>query len=179
MSQSLVESIGAIPLLRMHPNAKTFLDLGCGPGRVSRYAAFRGLNVLAIDRWRMVPERIRGMERVRYLQKDLHNWSPEEETWDIMVLLNVIQFLDRDYVLETFLPRLVTRLNPAGLIEIETFSPGAGESFNALSRYIPDEIVKSLKGLSILEQRMFEHDGPDMHGIKRHFHLTWVRARRA
>lgn len=179
MSQSLVESIGPVPLLKMHPSAKTFLDLGCGPGSISRYAASRGLSVLAIDRWRVVPERIRGMEGVRYLQKDLHHWSPEEETWDIIVLLNVIQFLDRGYVLETLLPRLVKHLKPAGLIEIETFAPGSMESFNVPSRYVSDEIVRSLTGLAILEQRMFEYDGPDMHGTKRHFHLTWVRAKRA
>lgn len=176
MSQSLAESIGPVPLLRMHPEAKTFLDLGCGSGSASRYAAFRGLNVLAVDRGRMVPERIRGVTRIRYLQKDLHSWSPGEETWDIMVLLNVLQFLNRDYVLETFLPKLAWCLNPGGLIEIETFAPG--EALDTPSKYVPDEIVRSLKELTILGQRMFEYDGLDTQGAKRHFHLTWVRARK-
>ncbi len=177
MSQSLAESIGPVPLLRMYPEAKTFLDLGCGPGSASRYAAFHGLNVLAVDRLRVAPERIRGLPKVRYLQKDLHSWSPGEETWDIMVLLNVLQFLDRDYALETLLPKLVGCLNPGGLIEIQTFAPG--ETLDTPSKYVPHEIVRSLKGLAILGQRMFEHDGPDMQGARRHFHLTWVRARKA
>lgn len=176
MSQSLAESIGPVPLLRMHPEAKTFLDLGCGSGSASHYVAIRGLKVLAVDKLRVAPERIRDLARVRYLQKDLHLWTPGEETWDIMVLLNVLQFLNRDYVLETFLPKLAWCLNPGGLIEIETFAPG--EALDTPSKYVPDEIVKSLKGLTILGQRMFEYDGLDMRGTKRHFHLTWVRARK-
>ena len=36
-------------LFKIHPTAKTFLDLGCGQGFIPLYAAARGLQVDAVD----------------------------------------------------------------------------------------------------------------------------------
>lgn len=172
---SLVNILGPAVLLDLHPKAKTFLDLGCGEGSVARFMAFHGLEVLAIDKQYDFPPRLKREPGVRYQQADLHGWKPEG-SWDIMALLNVIQFLDKGYVLGDFLPRLAACLSPGGLIEVLTFAPT--ETFEARSKYAPEEIKKSFPTLHILEHRVLEYEGLAQCGGEHHFHLTLVRARK-
>lgn len=59
-------------LLKIHPTAKTLLDLGCGQGFISLYAAARGLRVDAVDIEAEIPAPLQSLPSVAYIVADLN-----------------------------------------------------------------------------------------------------------
>jgi trans-aconitate methyltransferase len=143
-------------LFEMHPSAKTFLDLGCGQGLISLYAAARGLQADAVDIDTGTPAPLQGIQAVSYVAADLKNWEPSKK-YDIIIAHHSIQFLPKVYVLQQFLPALCSALNPGGLLEIFSFTPK--ETLSVPTKYSLEEVVSSIGGLEIIKQEAFSYDG--------------------
>ncbi|MEI7750059.1 MAG: class I SAM-dependent methyltransferase [Candidatus Moraniibacteriota bacterium] len=143
-------------LFELHPEAKTFLDLGCGRGFVSLYAAARGLTVDAVDIEKEIPVSLEGIPSVTYKVADLKDWRPTKR-YDIIVIHHSLQFLPKAYVLQEFLPTICQALNPGGVLEVFTFTPE--ETLPVPTTYTLDEIVSAVKELNIIEQKTYSYDG--------------------
>ncbi|GEM_PF-1354398 len=143
-------------LFEIHPTAKTFLDLGCGQGFISLYAAARGLQVDAIDREAETPAALQGVPTVAYTVADLKEWKPIKK-YDIIVAHHSIQFLPKEYVLQEFIPALCKALNPGGVLEIFTFTPE--ETLSVPTKYTLEEVAGALGDVEIIEQKAFSYDG--------------------
>lgn len=143
-------------LFDLHPNAERFLDLGCGQGFISLYAAARGLQVDAIDLEMETPAALQGVPTVSYISADLKNWNPDKKH-DIIVAHHSIQFLPKDYALQEFIPILCEALSPGGILEIFSFTPE--ETLNVPTKYTIEEISHAMGDLEIIKQQAFSYDG--------------------
>lgn len=164
-------------LFRMNPGARTFLDLGCGQGFISLYAAARGLQVKAIDIETETPPSLQDIASVEYIVADLKEWKPTEK-FDIIVAHHSIQFLPKEYSLQEFIPHLCTSLNLGGLLEIFTFTPE--ETLAVPTKYTLEEIVRALAahGLEIVQQKTLSYDGMHRKVGAHTFHELHVIARK-
>lgn len=144
-------------LFNLHKNAKTLLDLGCGQGFISLYAAARGLQVDAIDIEENTPAPLQEVPNVSYIVADLKSWQPTKK-YDLIVAHHSIQFLPKEYALQDFLPSLCASLNQGGVLEIFSFTPE--ETLNVPTKYILEEITASFgSDMEIIEQKMFSYEG--------------------
>jgi 2-polyprenyl-3-methyl-5-hydroxy-6-metoxy-1,4-benzoquinol methylase len=146
----------------------TMLDLGAGTGRFSLYAASKGINVTAVEKQENY---LSGMEKiaffskgkeigsVRYLVEDLERWLPEE-SYDFILAKNILQFLPKEYVLHTLLPRLIEK---GDIVYIETF--GDKEVLNVPTKY-------SVKDFPFSHTKAWEEDSRKMNGDPHHFHMV-------
>ena len=159
----------------MNPNAKTFLDLGCGQGLVSLYAAARGLCVEAVDRGADIPAPLQNIDNVTYVPMDLKEWKPTG-TYDIIIAHHSIQFLPKEYVLGQFLPGLCDVLNPGGLLEIFTFTPE--ETLDIPAKYTVEEMVGALHGMEVITQETKSYEKMHRKLGQHTFHEAWVIARK-
>jgi len=142
-------------LFMLNPSAETLLDLGCGQGFISLYAAARGLHVDAVDIEAETPSSIQEISNISYIVADLKTWFPTKK-YDLIVAHHSIQFLSKEYTLEQFLPSLCGALNPGGILEVFTFTPE--EILNVPTKYTLEEIVDAMGDLDILEQKTFSYD---------------------
>ncbi len=159
-------------LFNLHPTAKTFLDLGCGQGFVSLYAAARGLEVDAIDKEEETPSSLQEISKVSYLAADLNTWKPAKK-YDIIVAIHSIQFLQKEHALREFLPSLCESLNEGGLLEVFSFTPEE-KVLSVPTTYTLEEIALSINSLKILRQKTFSYEGMHRELGKHTFHELHV-----
>ncbi len=162
-------------LFKLNPGAKKFLDLGCGQGLVSLYAAARGLKAEAVDIEKETPAPLQDIENINYVSADLKDWNPTG-TYDIIIAQHSIQFLPKEYALGKLLPRLRDALNPGGVLEIFTFSPE--ETLDVPTKYTAEEIVGALGGLEIVKQETSSYDGMHRKLGPHTFHEVWIIAKK-
>ena len=143
-------------LFEIHPTAKTFLDLGCGQGFISLYAAARGLRVDAVDIETETPASLQSVPTVSYISADLKSWKPAKK-YDIIVAHHSIQFLPKEYALQEFIPALCEALNPGGILEIFSFTPE--ETLNVPTKYALEEVVQAVGDLEVIKQKAFSYEG--------------------
>jgi trans-aconitate methyltransferase len=163
-------------LLELYPEAQTFLDLGCGQGFISLYAAARGLTVEALDIVEQTPAPLQDVPSVTYTVADLNEWRPEKQ-YDIIVAHHSIQFLQREHALREFLPSLCKSLTPGGLFEISTFLPE--ETLQVPTKYALEEVLSALDPyVEILEQKTVSYEGMHRKLGMHTFHEIYILARK-
>lgn len=152
----------------LHPTAKTALDLGCGKGIVSVYAAAKGLTVDAVDKAPEPPPLFQDLPNIRFVSADLAQWTPTR-SYDIILCHYVLHFLDRTYVVRDFLPTLINHLNPRGVLQLFVFTP---QDFTSVpTKFSPEELLPIFHNLDILKNETFieKEDHPP---IGKHEHHT-------
>jgi trans-aconitate methyltransferase len=163
-------------LFDLHPDVATFLDLGCGRGFVSLYAAARGLTVDAVDIEKETPASLDGIPSVTYMVADLKDWKPTKR-YDIIVIHHSLQFLTKAYALQEFLPTICQALNPGGVLEIFTFTPE--ETLSVPTTYTLEEVRDALGELTIIEQKTYSYDGTHRKVGPHTFHELHVIAKKS
>jgi trans-aconitate methyltransferase len=145
-------------LFKINPAAKTFLDLGCGQGFISLYAAARGLYVDSVDINTEVPSSLQDIANVTYTAADLNTWKSTKK-YDIIVAHQIIHFLPKEYVLRKLLPTLCDLLNPGGVLEISAFT--TEETLDVPTKYTLEEVVKVLavSDVEIMKQEAISYNG--------------------
>lgn len=91
------------------------LEIACGTGRNSIYLAQNGFNIDAYDISDVAINHLKSLniENLNTFQKDLENFSPKENEYDLIVQTN---YLDRE-----IFPNLKKALKKDGIIIIETY----------------------------------------------------------
>jgi len=162
-------------IFNLFPTAKTFLDLGCGQGFISLYAAARDLQVDAIDKGIETPFPLQEVPRVSYIPADIRMWKPTKK-YDIIVANHILQFLPKEYTLNKFLPLLQEHLNQNGILDIFTFTPE--ETLDVPTKYTLEEVVTGLNTLKILKQEVYSYKGMHRKVGKHTFHEMHVTGKK-
>ena len=107
-SSKLVEAIKYV-------EGKDVLEIACGTGRNSIYLAQNGFNIDAYDISDVAINHLKSLniENLNAFQKDLENFSPNENKYDLIVQTN---YLDRE-----IFPNLKKSLKKNAIIIIETY----------------------------------------------------------
>ena len=164
--QEILEEV--LPMIRRKDHV---LDVGSGVGRQALVFAQKGAHVVAID---VRPMQITHKD-ITFQQVSLEDFLKiKTESFNVIFLRNVVQFLPKDYILNIALPQLAEALLPSGIIAVETFFREPIPAFDKPLRslYRAQELEESLHGHTVLLSRQHEIDGPDLSGKIRHFCIT-------
>lgn len=160
------------------PPHSTVVDLGAGEGKYAQILSSNGHQVIAVDK--NPQPLVEGIEQIHSSVEDwITNLSPDSRA-DGFLLKNVIQFIDKDFVFDTLIPKLIHHLNPNGIIGIETFTQPPIPPFEITHRshYDITELRPLFQGWEMLMSDNIENDGKDMNGNIRHFFITRLVARK-
>ena len=99
------------------PDPRTVVDLGCGPGNLTRLLAERwpDADVVGLDSSSEMIERAREVPSPRFDVVDLRDWSPDEPV-DVLVSNATLQWVPGHLDL---LPRLVAAVAPGGWLAFQ------------------------------------------------------------
>lgn len=98
-------------------NIASVLDLGAGTGKWSIFSASYGAKVIAIDNqskalWQF-PEYLKNHPSITFLEADIRNLNLSfHQGFDLILLFNVIVFLEKKVFVEQILPYYLSQLNP-------------------------------------------------------------------
>jgi trans-aconitate 2-methyltransferase len=107
--------VAAIPRV----SAQTVVDLGCGPGNSTEVLAgrFPQATVTGLDSSTdMLSEARQRLAAVEFIQADIGDWKPAQ-TYDVILANASLQWVPDHAQLY---PRLVSLLNPAGVLAVQT-----------------------------------------------------------
>lgn len=147
------------------------LDLGAGQGAQAHLFATLGARVTAID------PLARAADRVEWVAMSVEQWCSTEprRSYDIIFTRNLLQALERKWVLDLLLPTVAARVNERGIVAIETFfappeppwegAPPSTFTVKELATRFAWPVVHSLESVE---------QGHDMSGVARRFHVARV-----
>lgn len=162
------------PFLARVAPGNCVLDLGAGQGTQAQWMARRGALVTAVDK-KMPPSGLAGID---WIQSSIEDWFarlPAEARFDAILAKNVFQFLNRDWVLQQLLPDLAARLNPGGLMGIETFYQPPEPAFEWLTEtahYTLADLSAFFFNWKVLSKQQQPVRTRGLDGVKRKFFLT-------
>ena len=160
------------------PGKGLLVDLGAGDGRHSLVLAEKGYDVIAVER-NEPPLR---HEHIVWRVMRIEDWLtslPADFSVEGFLLKNVLQFLEREFVLNELLPGLVLHTAPGGVVAIETFTaPSDPPMKNQISCFFTKELAVPFAGWHIEMQEELELEADDMRGVKRKFALARFVAKR-
>lgn len=145
------------------------LDLGAGDGRFSQMFVDRGAKVTAVDP-KFSGEELSGISIERIKIEDFIEQKSNIK-YNAIFLRNILQFLDKNWVIEKLVPWLNENLLPEGVVGIETFYQNPIPAFDkpVSSLYAAQELSGYFKSWQIILIKQYEHFSPDLRGNKRHF----------
>lgn len=160
-------------VMRYLESGMRVLDLGAGDGRWSEKFAGVGANVIAVDRQpseKLFPE-------IDWIVSDAQDYVDRlqpQDTFDLIFLRNIIQFLNSTKVLESLLPKLAGQLSSHGMIAIQTFYHDPIPPFPRplASLYHVGNIQGAVKSLQTVWSQEEKTSGLDLAGQPRTFFMT-------
>lgn len=147
---------------------KTALDIGCAHGAKSIYLADLGLSVTAIDK--EVPLDFTD-QRIKIIQTDIQNFNFGK--YDIVLALNVLQFLDKERQLE-ILNKIISSLTTKGVLFVTSFTtedPSFRKSKSIIGHFKQNELYNFAKtnNLRIIHyNEKIKEDNHEPLGIHQH-----------
>ena len=98
-------------------NIASVLDLGAGRGRWSIFCASYGAKVIAIDNQSKVlwqfPEHLKNHPSITFLEADIKDLNLNfNQTFDLILLFNVVVFVEKRIVLDQILQHYLSQLKP-------------------------------------------------------------------
>lgn len=168
-SNNLIQKL----LAYIKPNSRV-LDLGAGGGRYAEKFAHMGAYVVAVDR-REKP--IMQHPLIDWRSIDIEDFLPTltpSELFDIIVMQNSIQFLDKQWVISVLIPQLKEHLKLDGVLAIKTFYREPSPPFKkpCTAYYSMNELLSLFYKWEHLHADSYETDALDMRGEIRHFYLV-------
>ena len=145
------------------------LDLGAGDGHFTRMFADQNARVIAVD------PKFSGIENknITIFRMRLEDFIKQNSTtkYDAVFMRNVLQFLDRNWVMKTLIPWLDENVMSQGVVGIETFYQNPIPSFDqsVSSLFTVRELLENFQGWQTLLKDQHEHFSPDLQGNKREF----------
>jgi 2-polyprenyl-3-methyl-5-hydroxy-6-metoxy-1,4-benzoquinol methylase len=155
------------------------LDLGAGDGKFAQMFVERGAKVTAVD---TRPMNINDAMIVpKQMTIEYFCATENKEHFDLIFVRNAIQFLDKNWTLETFLPWMEERCSDKGIIVIETFYQDPEPPFDHPMRslYTLKELTGFFMSWNELFAREYDHVGLDLSGNTRKFFITSLIVQKA
>lgn len=154
-------------------NKGKVLDLGAGAGKQAEKFLEAGASVIAVD----IKKPKKQNQKIIWKKSSLEEFissSDFNDVYDVIFMQNIIQFLDKKWILATLMPVLQRHLSKNGIMAIRTFYKNPAPPFNRppLSFYKINALLFLFKGWEVLFARQFKYDGPGLDGIKRCFYLS-------
>lgn len=161
----------------LKPNSLV-VDLGAGEGHYAQKLSSLGHRVIAVDKNPQPPK-----DDITQIQSSIEDWissMSSDLSVDAFLLKNSIQFIDKDVVVQTLIPKLKDITGKGGFIAIETFTKPPTPPFDVTHRshYALSEIAPLFQDWEILLADEIESDNPDLSGNMRHFFKTQIIARK-
>jgi len=159
--------------LELLPTGALVVDLGAGDGKWSEKLVEAGHRTIAVEK-KEVKSPNGNIDWQNMAVADWLESLPDDFVADGYWLKNVLQFLDKEFVLKKFLPALHNHIHKNGVIAIETFTKSPDPEFakNHPSYYRTDELERVFKDWEIIWSEEVEKIGRDMKGRERKFFLT-------
>ncbi|MFA5748093.1 MAG: class I SAM-dependent methyltransferase [Candidatus Absconditabacterales bacterium] len=105
---------------------KKILDLGAGRGESSELCAKMGANVTAIDNcsrenWQR-NKKLNEYKNITFINCKIEEFVPKiTQNFNMIILLNIIAFLDKQDFLNIYFPKIIQHTNIGGIIIINFF----------------------------------------------------------
>jgi len=158
--------------LKFVKSGDSVLDLGAGNGSKTERFLEKRARVRAVEKKIVDSPNL----RINWVEARIEDYAPHmlpRELYDMIFIANVIQFLDKQWVLETLFPTLQNHLLPQGVIAVETFFQHPKPSIGGVEDlYSLKELLPLFDGWHILLSQQFDADRLDLKGNMRHFYLT-------
>jgi len=171
-SLELLDAVGALP-------AQSVIDVGGGASNLVDALLAAGcpdITVLDLSAEALATarDRVTDDSRVTWKQADLLDWEPGRR-WDIWHDRAVLHFLVLDDDRAMYLDRLRRSLAPKGAFVIGAFAEDGPTECSGLpvQRYGPDDLLRLLGDVEIIEQQRHVHTTPA--GIAQPF--NWIAGR--
>ncbi|MEZ4210119.1 MAG: class I SAM-dependent methyltransferase [Patescibacteria group bacterium] len=164
--------------IELLPPNSTVVDLGSGPGIYAKKLLDLGHQVIAVDK-KIVLD-IPGIDfRHQSVQDFIINLPPDFKA-DGWLLKNVIQFIDKKYVLNTLIPTIKNHTNPNGIIAVETFFKDPEPAFDHpfTSYYHLTDLTPLLLDWDIQYLKEEVSENKDMNGTIRSFAIISLLVRK-
>lgn len=140
------------------------LELGAGECGFARAAEAYDAAVTAID-WHTPMQPC-----TRFMQLNIEEWVHlQPEQYDLICSFNLIQFLDKSWVLSTLLPHCIAQLAPNGRLAIQTFTAPPIPPFEIVSAYTAEDFLQI--GLHVEHISAASETCEGLDGTIRTFHL--------
>lgn len=140
------------------------LELGAGKCGFARAAEAYGAVVTAVDQHTPM------QPCTRFLHLTVEEWMHlQPEQYDLICSFNLIQFLDKSWVLNTLLPHCITQLAPNGRLAIQTFTAPPIPPFEIMSAYTAEDFLQL--GLRVEHISTTSETCEGLDGTIRTFHL--------
>ncbi|MEK7584489.1 MAG: methyltransferase domain-containing protein [Patescibacteria group bacterium] len=150
----------------------TVLDLGTGSGEFSQMFADRGARVTAVDV--RMPDDLDDAIVPKKMSVQDFIAETKDEQYDEIFLRNIIQFLDKQWVLDSLVPWLQDHVRAGGVVGIQTFYEEPRPPFDhpRKSLYSLEELAVAFPTWPELYREEREREGPDMEGNIRRFFIA-------
>jgi tellurite methyltransferase len=142
------------------------LDLACGSGRHTLFLAKKGFHVDAVDISTVALDALRSQvntDSVNIIEADLDTFTPQSETYDLIVKTN---FLDR-----LLIERAKRALKPGGILIVETYM---ADPANEKPESNPDFLLRKGElldlfgeGFDVLEYKEFRNEPHEKYRMRK------------
>ncbi|MDR0650398.1 MAG: class I SAM-dependent methyltransferase [Candidatus Peribacteria bacterium] len=136
---------------------KTVLDLGAGTGTYSIFCASYGCKVIAVDtqtmkQWKY-PDYLLTHPNIIFYNSDINHLSQSylDQSYDLILLFNVVPFIDKQHFLQLLLPHYLDKLTGKGKLcltfffaDDETMSQHQPLAFYSLSDFVLPKGYKTM-----------------------------------
>ena len=155
------------------------VDLGAGDGRWSRVLQAAGHKVIAVDKQTKPTDVI-----VDWQVSSAQNWVTDLKNnfrADGWLIKNLLQFIEKDYVLQELLPKIANHTPAEGVVAIETFYQPPNPPFAKPHKYYYSlsDLEAIFGGWKLILAEEVVELGPDLSGHPREFCLTRLVVKKA
>jgi len=95
------------------------LDIGCNSGIVTEYLGSAGYKTIGIDI--CLPDECKNSDNIEYIQKDIRNFKFKKNYYDVIVALNILQFLSHSEKYK-FIELIIDSLKIGGTFVMKSFT---------------------------------------------------------
>lgn len=155
----------------LKPNDEV-LDLGAGLGKQAKFFAENGCKVTAVDANSKVEFKDLSIDwHLATIEDFISQSEYQNEKWSLIFSQNLLQFLEKDFVLNNLVPWIENHLVLGGLVAIRTFYQNPEPPFPKplVSLYQLNELMEMFSGWQVILGKQFDQIGPSLDGSTRRF----------
>jgi len=162
-------------LLEKHHSQSVF-DVWAGRGEYAGLASKMGAEVVALDscsrKDRQWNQKLDADPNIVFIRSTIEDFFPKlSQNFDMILLLNIIAFLDKEYFLNVYFPKLMEHTNKSWIIVVNFFFED-DPTMQKVKHYDFQDFDPFMKNLNVIEKKdTLIEDDHQPYGI--HKHHVW------